>query len=674
MGILDKILGKSNTDTETPKTVEAQSPDDKKLCDYVKKKIEEIRSQANRIAHEGIWMTNIAYVLGFDSVYYDPQMRQYRPVASGNKFLKRNRIHSNIILPALQNRLARLCKSPPKYDTRPNSMDQEDKDAAQLGLEAIGMVMDRQHANKKRLDLMMWVQECGHAYLKVCWDVALGDPMLDPDGTELAGYMGDIRLDVCSPFEIFTDPLAKTLEEASYLIQAKVRPLEYFRIHYPDRGTLVKEEGAWLLSAQYEMRINTLSTVGPNSSGTSEQMKNAAIELNYYEKPSTKHKHGRHIVVGNGVLLQNKELAIGKIPFSKFDDVVIGGKYYSESLVTHARPLQDQYNRTLSKRAEWVNKCLAGKYIAARGHGLQQGAINDTTEVVEYDPVVNAQEPRAMIIPMLPEYAYKDTDALKKEINELFGLSEVSRGNLPSSSIPAIGMQILLEQDETRIGIEVEQHEYAWAQVGQYILDYMDEYYIEPRTLKSKGSGMDMQVRKFTGQDLRKNKDVTVIRGSTVPNSKVINRQEIMNLFQSGLLGNPQDPAVKQKVLGMLQYGDTAEAWKERALDMAQIQRTIKQIEQEIPPEIHEFDNHMLHIAEKNDYRKSEKFSKLSKTSQDLMNRDIYAHGEAGAKLANPQLFMPPDQGPPPEQALAQLQQQGQEMGIAPGAPMAQNG
>lgn len=629
-----------------------QPQEDRDLVSFVKQRVEDVRQQATRISSEGIWMTNTAYALGFDSVYYDPTLRQFRPVGANTgttNFVKRNRIHSNLILPAMQNRLARMLKNPPRYDVKPNSMDEEDKEAARLGIEVMGSVWDKQNINRKRIDLGMWLQQCGHSYGGVCWDDQDGEPLVDPETGEFLGYEGDIRFDVVSAFEGFADPLAKTLDEASWFARAKVRKLDYFRTHFPERGDLVKEEGVWLLSSQYEMRINTLNTVGPASSGTSEQMKNAAIEINYYEKRSKKYPNGRHVITANGVLLKNDELAVGEIPYAKFDDIIVAGKYYSETPVTHARPLQDQYNRNLAKRAEWVNKLLAGKYIAAKGHGLIQEALNDQSgEVVEYDVVPGASEPHAMNIPVMPSYCFQESELNKKDLNEIFGLSEVSRGQLPSASIPAMGIQLLLEQDETRLGIETEQQEYSWAKIGSLILKYADKYYITDRKLKTKGKNLQYQIKTFNGGMLKRNFDVTVIKGSTVPNSKVLKRQEILNLFGTGLLGNPQDPAIRDKVLTSMEYGDVGEVWEDHHLDMTQIQNDITLIEQGAPPNVSILDNHALHIMQKNRYRKSDKWKMMTPESQNIFEQNLEQHIQMGMSLANPQLSHPPDAGPPP--------------------------
>ena len=630
MNLLDKILGKEKLEDSND-----QPYRDQEIAQYVKSFVEESRQDSARVTAESIWLTNIAYVLGFDGVYFDSTTRTFRNIDRGSAFLRRNRTRVNKILPNLQNRTARLAKSPPKYDVRPKSGDTEDKDAARLALQILNMIFDKEHVLPKRIPLFMWMQQCGHAYLKVSWDDQAGEPMVDPE-TGDTKYTGDIRIDVVSAFEVFPDPLAKTWYDVRKLCQAKVRPLSYFRMHYPERGHLVKEEGAWLLSAQYEGRINSLNKSGPQGGTTMQQMKDAAIELCYYEARTNQHPNGRMIVVANGVVLEDKELPCGDIPFAKFDDIIVGGKYNSESVVTHCRPIQDQYNRTVIKRAEWVNKLLTGKIIAARGSNIQQEAFNDKTEIVYHTPVPNAPEPHALQMPVIPQYAYMEDDKLDAMFSEVMGISEVSRGQLPSASIPAAGMQLLQEADDTRIGIITESNEHSFARVGQLILKYVERYYEMPRLLKIAGKSGEYEVKSFVGADIRGNTDAIVIRGSTVPGSKALRRQELLNAFDRGLLGDPADPIVRENVLSQLEYGDIAEVWKDHSLSMSQIKRDIDAIERGEEPFVDEKDNHPLHIQEKNRYRISDKFLSLDPYKQNLLQQNIEMHIQWITKLTTP--------------------------------------
>lgn len=627
-----------------------QSEEDKKLAKHVRDKVDEIRASASRIAHEGIWMTNIAYLLGYDGVTFNSQTRSFQPVSRASSYLKKNRIHVNKILPTIQNRLARLCKNPPKYDVRPESNDTEDKEAGRLGLQILGALWERMSLDEKRIPLYMWAQETGLAWMKVLWDTELGEYMVDPE-TKEGDFEGDVNCEVTSPFEIFPNPDAKSFEELkrSWLIHCKTRKLDYFKDRYPEKGHLVKEEGVWLLSLQYENRINTMNTRGP-SSGVQDQVKNSAIEMVKYEARSRDYPNGRMITTANGILLENKPLPVGEIPFAMFADILVGGKLIPESIITHMRPIQDNYNENKRRQSEWMKKYISGKYAVPRGAGLTQESLNDSSdEVVLYDTVPNSPEggrPVPLAVPSLPQWAFQMQEADAKDMNDTSGISEVSQGNMPSASIPAIGMQLLTEQDDTRIGVTTEQHEHAWARVGSLILKYVENFYVMPRKLKIAGKQLQYTVKEVSGEDLRGNTDVYVIRGSTLPGSKVLKRQEIINMHQQGYLGNPQDPKVLEKVLAQLEFGDIAECWEDHGLDMAQIEKGIKGLEQGQPFQFDEGDNFELWITELNRYRKGDKFQSLDPQLKDLIMKTREDAVQGLMKRSNMPLKPPPHGDP----------------------------
>ncbi len=640
-GFLDRArerLFSSSAGSPLPlKDAKEQSEEDKAIVSFVKSKLEEVRQSSARTAKEGIALTNVAYLCGFDSIYFDGVSRQFKPVPTPSQFIKRNRVHVNRILPTVQNRLARLLKNEPRWDIRPKSGDEEDKDAARLAEQVVIQLWDQLKINQKRVPMTMWLQQAGVAYFKVSWDESLGTKHVMPKLNEETGETeydivaeGDIRVDVKSFFQIYPDPLAKSVEDCQYYIEANLRPISYFPQQFSDVGNLVKEEDCWLNSLAYEARINSINTTSGTAGTSATQLKNSAIEICYFEKPSKKHPYGRHIITANGVKLKDGILPIDEIPLIKFDDIIIGGKFDGEAIITHLRPLQDQINRGKSMRAAWLNRMLTGKILAARGHNIAAEAFNDQSgEMVKYDPVINVAEPHMFEMPAIPQYAYQEEETLKDDINDTAGINEASRGQLPASGMPAIGMQLLVEQDDTRIGVETESHEYSYADLGRVLLKFVDKYYKTDRLLKICGENMEYSIKKFKGTDIRQNFDVHVIRGSTLPGSKVLKRQEIQSLHQQGYFGNPQDPQVTQNVLSMLEYGDEFQSWKRHSLRMAQIQRGIVQIEDEHQkPSVSEFDDHALWMQELNDYRISEKFLKLSPDQQSAVIELINEHAD----------------------------------------------
>lgn len=648
MGLLDRVFGEGNKNQPSQeaeaKSASDQSHEDQQICAYVKSKVDEIRTTTNRITSEGIWLTNSAYLKGFDNIYFDTTLRQFRPLKPLQGIFRKNRVFVNKILPTVNNRLARLCKNQPRWEVRPNSNSNEDKEAARLTQQVLQSIWDNQCLNEKRQSLYMWLQQCGHAYLKVSYDDQLGKPQVDPMTNELI-YEGDVRIDVVSAFEVFPDPLATRLDECKYLIHCKVRHISYFPEQYPERGHLVKPEGVWLTSLQNEQRVNTVNNLGRGDTQANPNQ-NSAIEMTLYEKRSKKYPQGRMVVVANGIKLADKSLPVGEIPFAKFDDIIIGGSYYPESLVTHLRPVQDQFVKNVSMRAQWMNRLLAGKYLAAKGHGLIEEALNDQSgEVVEFDPVPNAPPPQPLQVPAIPQYAYKEDETLTDYILDISGINQISRGQLPSSSIPAKGMEFLQEQDDTRIGVITEQHEHAWASTLRFMAMYAQEFYQTPRLLKVAGKNMQYTFKSFLGADMRSNNDVKVLRGSTVPGSKVVKNSEILNVFGQGLLGDPMDPKVREKVFGELEFGTNRDMWEDYGIDMAQIQRTMDAMKEGQVPQVNEFDNHALHIQEKNKIRKSEEYENYSPEVQTIWLADMNAHLDFIVKQTNPQIDAQKDLG-----------------------------
>lgn len=652
MGIFDSLARSlsKNKDSGAPleaiSDVNEQSPEEIKLVSHVREKIDLSRQQSSRMAQEGIAFTNVAYLLGHSQVIFDPAARAFKNVDPKRR-LTRNSIKINKILPTVQNRLARLTQSPPKYDVRPNSNSSEDKDCARLGLQIIEDVFDKQNFIEKQQDLLMNAMQAGVAYVQVLWDPSLGKPMVHPETGE-AGYEGDVRLEVLTMFEVFPDPLAKSLDDAQWVIKAKVRKLDYFRERYQERGAIVKAEDVWLQSSIYDLKTNAASALGTGTQ-TSEQQKNSAIELVYYERRSKDHPNGRMVVSASGVLLEDKELPIGEFDIVKFDDIMIGGRYHSEALITHLRPIQDQYTITRTKCAEWIKQTLGGKYIAAKGAGLSQEAINDTTEVVEYNPVAGAQPPTAMTIPQIPGYVYEDIKVLAQEFDQISGINEISRGTTSSTSMPFRLGALLQEQDQTRLGVQTNRNELGYSRVGCAILKYIGKNYEMPRMLKIAGDGLGYAVKEFIGSDLNNNYDVIVIPGSTSPSSKVLKRQDIINAYQMGLLGDPADPKLRSKVLKISEFGDASEMWKDQALDEQQIKKAITSIEDgsfDLSKPGHEWDNHPLFITEMNAYRKSDKFENLSDQQKGQFNYVAEWHVQALINLTQPQI--------PQQQMMAQ--------------------
>ena len=156
---------------------------------------------------------------------------------------------------------------------------------------------------------------------------------------------------------------------------------------------------------------------------------------------------------------------------------------------------------------------------------------------------------------------------------------------------------------------------------------------------------------------LKGHTDVVVVRGSTLPGSKTLKRQSIINAFQMGLMGEPSDPRVREKMLGLMEFGDIQGIWEDYGLDMQQIKKGIETLEAGDLPELSEFDNHALWIQELNRYRKNDKFLTLDPATQANFLKTMEAHVQLLMKVTN----AAPEAPPPPPDMMAGAPQPGLE-------------
>jgi hypothetical protein len=108
-----------------------------------------------------------------------------------------------------------------------------------------------------------------------------------------------------------------------------------------------------------------------------------------------------------------------------------------------------------------------------------------------------------------------------------------------------------------------------------------------------------------------------------------------------GLLGDPADPKVRQKVLSQLEYGDVAEVWKKQALKEAQSKKIIDAIEKgdvSVMKRLSQFDDQAFHLDKMDDYRLSDKYEELGEEKQQLFLQVMEWRLQALVSLANPQI------------------------------------
>jgi hypothetical protein len=157
-------------------------------------------------------------------------------------------------------------------------------------------------------------------------------------------------------------------------------------------------------------------------------------------------------------------------------------------------------------------------------------------------------------------------------------------------------------------------------QLGYQVLMLVKQFWTEERTIRTWSRDGVLEVEHFRGSDLGEHLDVHVSAESALPRSKTARTQLAMDLFQAGILTEPRD------LVRMLDLPGTDFLVETLNVDAAQANREHGYLLRGEDVLIRTFDNHAVHIAEHDKFRKSEEYEHLPPELQAHFDGHVDAH------------------------------------------------
>jgi len=519
---------------------------------------------------------NLAYFEGRQWLAYGGG-RLYMPQMPKSRIL----YVDNRVQPIVRKELARLTKNRPIFNVVPNSADEEDQNAAQLGDDIMQYLWSHLKLDKLRMRALRWSRICCAGFLKTFWDPTIGssvEVLATPGGGLLEGLQGgpvhagspdaamaqqmaqqsgqqlvvrkicqgDIRVEVRSPFQIYADPLADAFEEVEWLIEESIKSKEYVQRRYgvtvePDTpanpGLVQARMGGW--PAQ--------------SSGGYKGVR----MREYWCKPNADHPNGYRVTwVARGEKGQNgQKLAVDEepfdpMPYTMFGCIPVPGRLWPTSVVEQIRGPQTELNKVRSQMAENRNRVgnptvMASKQAVQDSEKFQQ-ALTLPGGVLYFDDGGSPNAvPSFLAAPPLPEYVVQEPQMIEGSLQEITGQHEVTNAQVPPGVTAAAAIELLLESDETMIAPDIAEHEQELEQLGSKLLALVGRYFTDARTIEIGGDNANWEIFDFRGSMLRGNTRVKVQAGSGFPRSKAAKQAQMETIMtymaQSGqpLQGRP---------------------------------------------------------------------------------------------------------------------------------------
>lgn len=588
----------------------------------VKRDYENRRSERRNI--ESNWQLCANFVMGNQFSYINA-LGEVED--SGRDYFWQEREVFNHIASIVETRLAKLGRVRPKMSVRPATSEDDDVRTAKVATKIMDGAWQRLDVSDILSRGTMWSEITGSVFYKVVWDNDSGKVVGESDAKVVRE--GDVRIDVCPPYEIFPSSLsAETMEQLSSVIHAKaVHVDDIYRIW----GKKVEGTETDVIGFDDSGFIGGLGSVSMIPAVKKSVKKDYAVVIERYSRPTVEKPQGELAIVAGDELLYYGPLpyANGKdgerdFPFIKQDCLKNAGCFFGTSMVERCIPIQRAYNAVKNRKHEFMNRIAMGVLAVEDGsvdiNNLEEEGLSPGKILVYRQ---GSTPPMLMNAGSVPSDFNYEEEKLLNEFISVSGVSEIMRtSSVPSSITSGTALQLLLEQDDTRLSVTAERIRVAAKRIGQHILRLYKQFASEPRVMRAVGADGEIEVVSWTASDI--GCDDVAFDTENELNSSAANKQNmIFELLRAGLLydenGKLTD-SMRYKILDVMGYGGWEITHDRQKLHVNRAQKeNMCAAKGEL--DVNELDDHKIHIEEHTRFMLGGEFEKEARVCKGLKER-----------------------------------------------------
>lgn len=657
------------------------------------------QSQAVRRPFEPDWLLNIAFFLGKQWLSVDPTGRLFQPDVDYRSLPVDNRIK-----PAIRSDVARMTKQHPVFVATPRTDDEDGIYGALMAERVHEYEWGELSLTRKLRQALLWSRTAAAGFWKVSWDPTLGDtievytagdgtPLADPNGRplrtnrddvqqivsalppdQLAALkkkrvsLGDLSVVIKTPFELYPDPLAGEdgTESALWIAEDGVYDVDVAQ----QRWDTELDPDTAAQAGVAESRMQSIIGTAMGEGGT---RRRGVKVLELWAKSSSKYPGGRHVVWANNRVLHEGPNPYGWLPYVMFRGVPVPGRFWPDAPTTDLRSPQVSLNKRLAQMDE--NADRIGNPPLLRPASMDPdwewlGLPGE--ELVFQDNGAPNSTPAFMQVPEMPAYVQNLIDRHVNSIREISGQHEVTSAQVPNGVTAASAINLLLEQDDTLLGPDIEDLEIGLGHAGSRVLDLCARYMTDERLMRIGGEDGSWDIFEFRGEQLRGHTQIAAQAGSGQPRSKAAKQaamQQVLDLIlRYGVDVKPRD---MRRFLREFEVGGLERMFSDLSVDEAQANRENRKLAlgEQLP--VNSYDNDETHIEAHREFQKSERFERMVRA-----NPDIAAIVEEHVKqhldrvVANQLAAMQPPVPPGSQKTVPPVSQNGGSANSSPTAPV----
>ncbi|RPI88752.1 MAG: hypothetical protein EHM41_00315 [Chloroflexi bacterium] len=502
------------------------------------------------------WFRNILYYLGQQWIEWFTSESKF-----GRKYAADVNVPtpvSNLIREYVRSKKALVLNKAYSMTVWPNSAEQFDKDAAEVGQNILDHLRtaDDEEDLELQEETAMWWLICGNAFPRVFPDMERGGYIPFAEGVVGRGEVG---MDIVLPFNIKVPTIGTRLKRKPWVGIHTLVLKEWLEDTYK-----VKVEGSASGELDYQKELLTLvgNVSSWNSSGDALAMdienKDLVIVKELEYRPTATYPKGQYaIMAGNDVIYTRDDMLIPtdadsgfwsySVTHVKYD--LVPGSFWAtgavDDLLSPQRTINEidqalEINRKSFGRPFLLTPAeLTLKRVSARGQGIL-AVTYDAMKARNLQPTIHQGVPYpAQII---------EERSIKMEAAQNAGgdPKNVMKGSQPSANASGTLFDIMREAAEQSHAPDIKRFYRAWKQVERKKLILAQTLFSEERMIKYKGKGNEALVKRYKGSDIHNNFDVRMDLDSGIASTQAGTKDMMMQLLQYKLW-DPSIPAVTRR-------------------------------------------------------------------------------------------------------------------------------
>jgi len=559
-----------------------------------------------------------AMLNGDQWVYYDRVTNALRQIPRDSG---RVRATMNRLWPASRTIISKALSRQMRFEVPPGGSDDASIRGAHLS-QSVLYHLWRDHRWEELREHIAWATWLGgSALLAVDWDPKAGTSIgLSPLTGESIG-VGDVTETALTVLECAFEPGVRDAETAVWWIRAQALPPGLVR----ERYNLDYDPPADVSGAMSPLQAKLVQ------GDRRENVASLTKVLTYYERPNNQRPEGAvATVIGSKLVDGPKPWPFpfkDRLNFVLFRETKVAGRWQGQTVVSAAIPVQVAYNAAWSNMLEHLKLAGNQRLMVPEGTLDLIDELTDTPgEIIPINPA--AGEPKYLSPGQMPNWWVEEGPKLAEELDDILGVHDVSRGEAPRNIESGLGLSILADNDGTPLGHMVKEMAEGWGRFASLVLQIYGAKVKESRKALMKGAGGVPEMVTWSGKSLEGQYYAEVPLDAVMPRNRAAMLAFARELYDRQMI---KDPAHFAQVADLANQDQFLEALDP---DMSKAKRENHLFTLGDPVLPRDFDDHQLHIAAHNDFRKTIRYEAMSEKMRKLVDSHIQAHETMAAEEA----------------------------------------